>query len=69
MKKIISEFLTAAEIDSLMNEKEDFNLVTKSEVRRIGGFNKSYKGKFDEWNDYFFYKAKGMTRGNLYGNK
>ena len=61
LKRIIIEYVTPVIRDELAGEAADFNLVTKSEVRRIGGFAKSYQGRFNGWNDYFFYKNVQMS--------
>jgi hypothetical protein len=65
MKRIILDDVTSKDMDVLTSEPDDFNLITKSEVRRVSGFSRDYRGKFDGWNDYFFWKERQMKRRDI----
>ena len=62
LNRILCEFITPTRRDELAGELEDFVLTTRSEVRKIQGFEKELISDCDGWKEYLFTKAVQMNR-------
>ena len=66
MKEVTYEYVTPVIRDELAGMTEDFKLITRSEVKKIRGFEKSFVGSRLGFKVYVFTKSVQMGTGSVH---
>ena len=66
MRIITFEYVNPAIRDRLAGFDEDFELITRSDVRKVCGFQKSLVGTKDGYNHYLFTKSIQMNTDSVH---